>query len=241
MQLKYYPIVPFNPVLSAAQASFIAINDKREKGVSLPEHPYAKHFFKTYFGTSTPNSNQMRMLGCHIGREMFSKKQYVEAYDALIASDGRAYPFPLTQLDVKLIYPWVHHAQKNRAVQRQDMRMEAETRATEKVLHLDTTTKEQTESQYVGAAVDKLNQCRTVDDLTQWWERYCASWEPANSRRDLKNAILKIGYELLPKERHADLAHPEWYYSGDTNKTVYYFMGLTDLLKELSATNATIL
>ena len=119
--------------------------------------------------------------------------------------------------------------------------MEAETRATEKVLNHQTSAKEQAESEYVQAVVDILANCRTHEDITLWWQSHCASWEPANYRLDLKDAIIRLGYELLPQERHADLIHPEWYYTGETNKTAYYLMGLTDLLKELSANNAVVL
>lgn len=230
MKQEYFPIVPFNPALNAAQSAFMVINQKREQGKSLPEHPYAKYFFKTYFGSSTPTSNQLRKLGCHIGRDLFTKRLYVEAFDGLISSDGRVCPYPLGELDVKKIYPWLIHARENRVEQRIVMRVEAETRATNKAVLRHEIANEAINGSYVDKVVLALNTCRTPEDLTSWWNRMCANWEPANERRDLKDAIIQLGSRLLNDDQLIDLKHPEWFYPGDTSKTVYYYQSLKDIL-----------
>lgn len=119
---QHFPIVPYDPFIAAVAFANRYVLEKKRLGKSLPEHPYAKAFFKGLTGESQISAKQIqKLIPEYKPRGYGSKESILSALDICIMSNGGSYPMPLSTWVRDRLFPEARHRQNQRWQHRSEL------------------------------------------------------------------------------------------------------------------------
>ncbi|MBV7300219.1 plasmid SOS inhibition protein A [Enterovibrio paralichthyis] len=128
-----YPIVPFEPMVNAAQQAIIAVSAGK---FARSKRPYAAAFFKALDGTSKPSPYTLIRIGyTKSSTERYypaPKQKYIDALDILIRTEGRRVVKPLDSFLAKTLFPYAIHRLEERRTQSYQLEWNAKFKARDK-------------------------------------------------------------------------------------------------------------
>ncbi|MCY9861580.1 hypothetical protein OTK49_03485 [Vibrio coralliirubri] len=83
-----YPLLPFDKTQKSIALAMAEVFEKTTKGKRVAEHPFAVAFFRSYFGTTTPNRTSLFIL-CNSPDMTISEIKF--ELDRFIESNGKHY------------------------------------------------------------------------------------------------------------------------------------------------------
>lgn len=125
-------LVPVNEYQQAAVHAMVLVERKKEQGKRLAEFPYAKAFFRVLNnGRGQILSQDIRRISCNYWpdeRGGASIKQYIQALDQLIESNGQYNPLPLAGDVAQKLFPAYGELCRERHKRKCDMQFERKER-----------------------------------------------------------------------------------------------------------------